>query len=87
VPGGYRLNGTKCFSSWASMADAVFVMARITTLPPREAMRHQLEMFARAVRGEADYPIPFPDLLATVASFEATVKSVETSRTVEVTRT
>jgi predicted dehydrogenase len=58
-----------------------------TTLPPREAMRHQLEMFARAVRGEADYPIPFPDLLATVASFEATVKSVETSRTVEVTRT
>ena len=50
-------------------------------------MRHQLEMFARAVRGEADYPIPFPDLLATVASFESTVKSVETSRTVEVTRT
>ena len=38
VPGGYRLNGTKCFSSWASMADAVFVMARITTLPPREAI-------------------------------------------------
>jgi alkylation response protein AidB-like acyl-CoA dehydrogenase len=35
---GYRLNGTKCFSSWASMADAVFVMARITTLPEREAI-------------------------------------------------
>lgn len=58
-----------------------------TTLPPREAMRHQLEAFARAVRGEAEYPIPFSDLLATVASFEATVKSVETSRTIEVTRT
>jgi predicted dehydrogenase len=58
-----------------------------TTLPPREAMRHQLEAFARTVRGEAEYPIPFADLLATVASFEATVKSVETARTVEVART
>jgi butyryl-CoA dehydrogenase len=35
---GYRLNGTKCFSSWASMADAVLVMARITTLPEKEAI-------------------------------------------------
>jgi len=35
---GYRLNGTKCFSSWASMADAVFVMARITTLPEKDAV-------------------------------------------------
>ena len=28
---GYRLNGTKCFSSWASLADIVLVFARITT--------------------------------------------------------
>lgn len=35
---GYRLNGTKCFSSWASMADVVLVFARITTLPPKEAV-------------------------------------------------
>jgi len=35
---GYRLNGTKCFCSWASMADAVFVMARITTLPAKSAV-------------------------------------------------
>jgi acyl-CoA dehydrogenase len=35
---GYRLNGIKCFSSWASQADAVFVMARIVGLPPREAI-------------------------------------------------
>lgn len=35
---GYRLNGTKCFSSWASMADVVLVLARITTLPPKEAI-------------------------------------------------
>jgi acyl-CoA dehydrogenase len=35
---GYVLNGTKCFSSWASMADAVLVFARITTLPAREAI-------------------------------------------------
>lgn len=35
---GYRLNGTKCFSSWASMADVVLVFARITTLPPKEGI-------------------------------------------------
>jgi alkylation response protein AidB-like acyl-CoA dehydrogenase len=34
--GGYLLNGTKCFSSWASMADVVLVFARIATLPPKE---------------------------------------------------
>lgn len=34
--GGYVLNGTKCFSSWASMADVVLVFARITTLPESE---------------------------------------------------
>ncbi|HQZ44703.1 MAG TPA: acyl-CoA dehydrogenase family protein [Usitatibacteraceae bacterium] len=36
--GGYVLNGTKCFSSWANMADVVLVFARITTLPAREAI-------------------------------------------------
>ena len=35
---GYRLNGTKCFSSWASLADIVLVFARITTLPGKEAI-------------------------------------------------
>jgi butyryl-CoA dehydrogenase len=35
---GYRLNGTKCFSSWASMADVVLVFARITTLPAKEGI-------------------------------------------------
>ncbi len=35
---GYRLNGTKCFSSWASMADVVLVFARITTLPPKDGI-------------------------------------------------
>jgi predicted dehydrogenase len=57
-----------------------------TVLPPREAMRYQLECFARTVRGEADPSIPFSDLLATVASFEATVQSVETGGTVHVAR-
>lgn len=33
---GYVLNGTKCFSSWASMAEVVLVFARITTLPKKE---------------------------------------------------
>ena len=35
---GYVLNGTKCFSSWASMADVVLVFARIATLPGREGI-------------------------------------------------
>lgn len=38
VDGGYVLNGTKCFSSWASLADVVLVFARITTLPDKEAI-------------------------------------------------
>jgi butyryl-CoA dehydrogenase len=33
---GYVLNGTKCFSSWASLAEVVLVFARITTLAARE---------------------------------------------------
>jgi len=53
------------------------------TLPPREAMRYQIEAFARAVRGEAPLPIAQSDLLATVASFEATVRSIETGRTID----
>lgn len=38
VDGGYVLNGTKCFSSWASMADVVLVFARIQGLPDKEAI-------------------------------------------------
>jgi alkylation response protein AidB-like acyl-CoA dehydrogenase len=38
VEGGYVLNGTKCFSSWASMADVVLVFARIQGLPDKEAI-------------------------------------------------
>ena len=48
---GYRLNGIKCFSSWASKADLVLVFARITTLPTKEniscfAVRPAQEGFA-----------------------------------------
>ena len=35
---GYRLNGIKCFSSWASKAELVLVFARITTLPTNESI-------------------------------------------------
>jgi butyryl-CoA dehydrogenase len=34
----YVLNGTKCFSSWASMAEVVLVFARITSLPAKEGI-------------------------------------------------
>jgi acyl-CoA dehydrogenase len=35
---GYVLNGVKCFSSWASMADVVLVFARIVDLPPNQSI-------------------------------------------------
>lgn len=52
--------------------------------PPRPAMRHQLEAFARAVRGEAPFPIPQLDYLATAASFEATVRAIHARQPVAV---
>ena len=53
-------------------------------LPPRSAMRTQLEAFALAVRGERTFPIPQSDLLATVASFEATVRAIDAGCPVEI---
>jgi predicted dehydrogenase len=47
-------------------------------------MRYQIEAFARAVRGEARFPIPQSDYLATVASFEATVRAIDLRRPVPV---
>jgi len=38
VAGGYLLNGTKCFSSWASMADVVLVFARIAGRSAKEGI-------------------------------------------------
>lgn len=55
-----------------------------STEPPYPAMRYQLEAFARAVRGEARFPIPQSDYLATVASFEATVRAIAARRPVPV---
>jgi butyryl-CoA dehydrogenase len=34
----YILDGTKCFSSWASMADVVLVFAKIKSLPAKEGI-------------------------------------------------
>jgi hypothetical protein len=47
-------------------------------------MRTQLEAFALAVRGERAFPIPQSDLLATVASFEATVRAIDAGCPVEI---
>lgn len=55
-----------------------------STEPPYPAMRYQLEAFARAVRGEAAFPIARTDFLATVASFEATVRAIDARQPVSV---
>jgi len=47
------------------------------TLGPLDALRAELDAFADAVAGRAPYPIPVSDMLATVAAFEAIVRSIE----------
>jgi len=49
---------------------------------PRDSVRAELEAFADAVERRAPYPIPADQMLATVAAFEATVRSVETAQPV-----
>jgi predicted dehydrogenase len=51
---------------------------------PAESQRAELEAFADAVEGRAPYPIDRTQMLATVASFEAVVRAVETGETVAV---
>ena len=56
------------------------------THEPVEALRVQLEAFADAVEGRAPYPIPAPQMLETVATLEAIVKSMGTNAPVLVER-
>jgi len=44
---------------------------------PVDTLRSELELFADAVAGLTQYPIPTAQMIATVAAFEAVVKSME----------
>jgi predicted dehydrogenase len=51
--------------------------ARHLTFPPVDTVRVNLEAFAAAAAGGPPYPIPTPQIFATVAAFEAIVRSVK----------
>ena len=53
-----------------------------TEFPPATAVRGNLEAFATAARGGAPYPVPPDQMLATIAAFEAVVRSSR-SRVIE----
>lgn len=47
----------------------------VRELPPAEPVRDNLKAFARAIRGEADYPITGEDMINNIALLEAIVRS------------
>lgn len=52
--------------------------------PPAPAVRANLEAFADAAEGRAPYPVPQPEMVATVAALEAIVKSAASGKAVPV---
>ena len=57
---------------------------RVQTFAPIDTQRAELEAFVDAIEGKAPYPVPPDQMLATVAAFEAVVRSLETGGTVAV---
>jgi predicted dehydrogenase len=53
-------------------------------LEPANSLRAELEAFADAVENRAPYPISEDQMVATVAAFEATVRSLESGKAVVV---
>jgi len=49
-------------------------------LPPHPAVRDNLESFARAVAGEATYPVALEEMAANVHTYEAIARSVRSGR-------
>ena len=47
----------------------------VTEVPPAEPVKDNLVAFARAIRGEALYPITGEDLVNNITILEATIKS------------
>jgi predicted dehydrogenase len=54
------------------------------TFEPVDALRQELEVFADAIEGYREFPVSTEDMLWTVATFEAAVKALESSDTVQV---
>jgi predicted dehydrogenase len=54
------------------------------TYPPVNALRLQLDAFADAIEGRAPFTVSREDMLATVRTFEAAVRSLETNSVVDV---
>ena len=54
------------------------------TLDPVDALRVQLDAFADAIEGRAPFPILPSDMLATVITFEAVIKALDSGATVTV---
>jgi predicted dehydrogenase len=57
---------------------------RRLVLDPVDALREELEVFADAIEGRREFPVTASDMLATVATFEAVVRALETGATVDV---
>jgi predicted dehydrogenase len=53
------------------------------TLPPVDALKIELEVFARSITEGVPFPVSSEDMLATVGAFEAVVQALEGGRTVE----
>jgi predicted dehydrogenase len=56
----------------------------VREVPPAEPVRDNLRAFARAVRGEEDYPITGEDMINNIALLEAIVRSSKSGALVEV---
>ena len=52
------------------------------TLEPIDALRIELEAFADAIEGRVPFPVPTSDMLATVTTFEAVIKALESGETI-----
>ena len=62
-----------------TLTTAIRGRARQTTaFPPAPAVRANLEAFAAACAGGPSYPVPAAQMLATIAAFEAVVRSART---------
>lgn len=58
--------------------------AEVIDFPPFDTVRAEIEAFARAIAGEAPYPIAIADVIHGVAVFEAIYRSAASGKPVEV---
>lgn len=82
--------GTKGSAEALGETDLVLRMSNAKpqhlSFEPVDTLRSELDLFADAVAGRAPYPIPTTQMIATVAAFEAVVKSMASNSPVLVER-